>query len=247
MMKTKILIAVLVSLLMILAVSPGIPAGNRTDEQGQDADKGPKAPPEIGMVTFVNIPYWNTPPWYPDGCDENAETYRLVRGGLQWGILPVDCTVYTSGAPTGAINAITPAFDEWEKYTSTNIYGTISVNDQDPPPMNGSNTVSWGIIDGLGGAIAVTQFMFWVNTKELIKFDIIFDVEEPWALDGSESAFDVQNVMTHELGHTLVLDDLRSPRDGALTMHAYTWPGDVTKSDLGLGDILGIQAIYGAP
>jgi len=52
-------------------------------------------------------------------------------------------------------------------------------------------------------------------------------------------------VMTHELGHTLVLDDLRSPKDGALTMHAYTWLGDDFKRDLGTGDILGIEEIYG--
>lgn len=246
-MKTKILAAILFSLLVILAISPGIPANNKSAEQGQDAGKGSKVPPDIGMVTFVNIPYWSSPPWYPPG--DETDTYRLVTGGVHWasGDLPVDCVVYTSGAPSGAFAAITPAFAEWESWTSTNIYGSISENDQDPPPMDGSNTVFWGPIDGPGGAIAVTQFMFWVNTKELIKFDIILDSEEPWSTDGTAGTFDVQNVATHEIGHTLVLDDLRSPRDGALTMHAYTWPGDVTKRDLGLGDILGIQAIYGAP
>ncbi len=246
-MRTKILMAVLVSLLVILVVSPGIPAGNKSAERGQGTGKGPKAPPEIGMVTFVNVPYWNSPPWYPPG--DETDTYRLVMGGVQWASddLPVDCVVYTLGAPTGAFAAaVTPAFDVWESWTSTNIYDTISENSTDLPPMD-ANTVSWGIIDGPGGAIAVTQFMFWVNTKELIKFDIILDSEESWSTDGTVDTFDVQNVMTHELGHTLVLDDLRSPRDGALTMHAYTWPEDVTKIDLGLGDKLGIQAIYGAP
>ncbi len=243
-MKVKILIAVLVSLLVILVVSPGIPAGNNADEQVQNAGKGPKAPPEIGMVTFVNIPYWDSPPWYPP--EEETDTYRLVRGGIQWnsGDLPVNCVVYTAEAPIGAFNAITPAFEEWEEYTTADIYGTIYV-DTAPPEV--INTVSWGPIDGPGGAIAVTQFMFWVNTRELIKFDIIFDSEEPWSTIGALDAFDVQNVMTHELGHTLVLDDLRSLRDGALTMHAYTWLGDITKRDLGSGDKLGIQAIYGAP
>jgi len=240
-MKAKILIAVLVSLLVILAVSPGIPAGNKADEQGQDEGKGPKAPPEIGMVTFVNVPYWDSPPWYPP--EEETDTYRLVRGGVQWGILPVDCAVYTSGAPEGAFGAILNAFDEWEYWTSTDIYENIEEN-----PDNGiDNTVRWNTIDGPGGAIAMTQFMFWVRTKELIMFNIIFDSEEDWSTDEATGTFDVQNVMTHELGHTLVLDDLRSLRDGALTMHAYTWPGDITKRDLGLGDILGIQAIYGEP
>jgi len=243
MMKTKFLIAILVSLLVILAVSPGIPAGNKAAEQVQDAGKGAKAPPEIGMVTFVNVPYWTSPPWYPP--EEETDTYRLVRGGIRWDseILPVDCAVYTSGAPDGTFGAILDAFDEWEYWTSTDIYENIEEN-----PTNGiDNTVRWDTIDGPGGAIAMTQFMFWVNTRELIKFDIIFDSEEPWSTDEATDTFDVQNVMTHELGHTLVLDDLRSLRDGALTMHAYTWPNDITKRDLGSGDKLGIQAIYGAP
>jgi hypothetical protein len=243
-MKAKILMAILVSLLVILVVSPGTPAGNKAAERGQGTGgKDAKGPPEIGMVTFVNVPYWTSPPWYPHECDENADTYRLVMGGVRWASddLPVDCVVYTSGAPTGAVGAVTAAFDEWESWTSTNIYGVIK-NTPDPEI---SNTISWGPIDGPGGAIAMTQFMFYVNTKELIKFDIIFDVEEFWSTDGATDTFDVQNVATHELGHTLVLDDLRSPRDGALTMHAYTWPEDVTKSSLGSGDIRGIQAIYG--
>jgi len=247
-MKTKILMAILVSLLVILAVSPGIPAGNKAAERGQGTGgKDAKAPPEIEVVTFVNTPYWTSPPWYPDECDENADTYRLVRGGIRWaGEDPeVDCVVYTKGAPGGAFAAVEPAFAEWDGQTSASIYDDISEDSTTSPPgiaMDGDNTVCWGTIDGAGGTIAMTQFVFWVNTKELIEFDIIFDIDENWL-----TGFDIQNVATHELGHTLVLDDLRSPRDGALTMHAYTWPGDVIKRSLGLGDIAGAQSLYGAP
>jgi len=262
-MKTKILMAAVVSLLVILVVSSAIPAGDKG--QGKKAEN-PAGPPEIEVVTFVNTPYWTSPPWYPHECDENADTYRLVMGGVQWGILPVDCAVYTSEAPAGAFDAIRPAFAEWDGQTSTDIYGSIGEDSTTTPPglaVDDSNTVSWGHIDGPGGTIAMTQFVFWANTKELIEFDIIFDHDEVWlATDDSEvlpdpsdpgdpypatGQFDVWNVATHELGHTLVLDDLRSPKDGALTMHAYTWPGDDVKRTLGLGDILGIQAIYGGP
>lgn len=58
---------------------------------------------------------------------------------------------------------------------------------------------------------------------------MVLDSDETWSLTGEGDAFDVQNVVTHEAGHTLVLQDLRSPKDGALTMHAYTWLGDTTK------------------
>ncbi|MFH1718114.1 MAG: matrixin family metalloprotease [Planctomycetota bacterium] len=170
------------------------------------------------------------------------DTYRLVMGGLHWAVddLPVQCVVY--GASAGEFVAVEAAFETWDNATSTPIYGTIH-NGGTHPEVD--NSVSWGPIDGPGGIIAQTGFSYWVNTKELVEFDIVFDIDEDWSTDGTEDTFDVRNVMTHELGHTLALDDLRSPRDGALTMHAYTWPGDVVKQDLGTGDILGIRAIYG--
>jgi len=84
----------------------------------------------------------------------------------------------------------------------------------------------------------------------MVEFDIVLDKDEQWAIntdpeDPDPNAFDVQNIATHEAGHTLVLGDLRSPKDGALTMHAYTWLGDTVKRTLGSGDISGVQAIYG--
>lgn len=247
-MKTKILMIVLVGLLTLLVVAPTIPAGNETAERGRRAGgEDAKGAPEIETVTFVNVPYWSSPPWYPPEVE--TDTYRLVMGGIHWAAddLPVNCVVYTLGAPSGAFAAVTSAFGEWDGATTAGIYGSIVEQGGEPPAPagDGVNTVSWGNIDGPGGTVAMTSFSFWPHTKELVEFDLIFDIAEPWSTTGSPGAFDVQAVMTHELGHTLVLDDLRSPRDGALTMHAYTWPGDVEKRDLGSGDVLGIRAIYG--
>ncbi len=243
-MKTKILMAVVVSLLVILVVTPGIPAGNKGQGNGRSNAKAPEI--ESGM--FINRPLLS-PPWYPSS--EETRHFRLYKR-IHWASddLPVDCMVYTSNAPSGAFAAVTPAFAEWDDSTGADIYGTISENDSGTPPGlagDGSNTVCWGTIDGPGGIVAITYFSYLVDSRELIEFDILFDDEEPWSTTGvkDEEAFDVQNVMTHELGHTLILDDLTSPKTGALTMHAYTWLGDTWKQTLGLGDILGIQKIYG--
>lgn len=51
--------------------------------------------------------------------------------------------------------------------------------------------------------------------------------------------------MTHEFGHWFVLDDLYSDADYWLTMYGYAGYGETYKQTLGLGDIMGIQAIYG--
>ncbi len=244
-MKTKILMAILVSLLVILVVSPEIPAGNKAAERGQGTGvKDAKRPPEIEMGMFVNRPY-SSPPWYPS--DEETRHYRWYKR-VHWvsDDLPLDCVVYTKEVPEvpgEAFAAVEPAFAEWDGRTSTSIYGSISENVQDSPPSpawQDENTLSWQGIDGAGGIIAVTYFWYWRDSRELVAFDVVFDIDEVWL-----TSFDIQNVATHELGHTLVLDDLISPKTSALTMHAYTWPGDTWKQTLGWGDILGIQKIYG--
>ena len=208
----------------------------------------PTAPPpqDIERGVFVDHGY-SSPLWYPPA--EETDRYQWAPK-IYWADsdLPLDFTVYTLGAPSGAFGAVTPAFAEWDEYTSTEIYNPPVENYVDDPPSvevrDEENTMSWDVIDGPGGIIAVCYYWYWVNTKKLIEVDIVFDKDETWGI-GSGSFFDIQNIATHELGHTLVLGDLRSPKDGALTMHAYTWLGDITKRDLGSGDILGIRAIYG--
>lgn len=267
-MKTKILIAVLISLLVILAVSPAIPAGNKPDEQGQDAGKGAKAPPEIEMGIYVNIPYWTSPPWYPP-----AEETEMCRWAPRyyWDDPSIEVKVNPTGidadgtVQNNAYNAVKAAFAQWNAVETT-YYATVGYDDTVGPSLDEAdnvNSVSWGTIDGPGGIIAATYFWYNLRTKELIDCDIVFDKDEVWlATDDAgvlpeysnpynpypaTGELDVWNVATHEAGHTLNLADLNSPKDGALTMHAYTWPGDIAKRDLGLGDILGIQAIYGEP
>lgn len=213
---------------------------------GSVAAKPVPPAPEIKKGVFVDYGY-SSPPWYPP--KDETDSYRWGPP-IHWAEtdLPVDCTVYTKDAPGGAFAAVSPAFTEWDGYTPASLYSTPSENTDDPlgpPVLDGENTMSWGTIDGPGGIIGVCHYWYWVNTKEMVEFDIVFDIDETWSTTEDSNAFDVQNIATHELGHTLVLQDLRSPRDGALTMHAYTWLGDTWKGTLGSGDILGVQAIYG--
>ncbi|MDI6826778.1 MAG: matrixin family metalloprotease [Candidatus Aenigmarchaeota archaeon] len=144
-------------------------------------------------------------------------------------------------------SAIEAGFLTWDSKTGTSLYDTITEATTAGPGvvLDGKNTVQWVTIDGLGGIIGVTYYWYYTATKEMVEFDIFLDKDELWATDGTSTAFDVQNVATHEAGHTLVLQDIRSPKDCGLTMHAYTWKGDILKRDLAPGDILGVQAIYG--
>lgn len=239
-MRTKkIGLAILVGAVILVltwTVIQGKPSGGK--------DNG--RPPEIERGVFVDYGY-GSPPWYPP--QQQTDSYRWAPA-IRWAASnpQVGCTVYTAGRPTGTFAAVSQAFAEWDGYTSADLYGTVGEDSTSTPPLPGldaENTMSWRAIDGPGGIVAVCYYWYYTNTKELVEFDIVFDRNDPWSAEGAADCFDVQNIATHELGHTLVLQDLRSPRDGALTMHAYTWLGDTDKRSLGSGDILGVQAIYG--
>ena len=242
-MKKLIYLMMVIAILGLIVSGCSIPLKSVVPTSEKGNPKPELGAPVIERGMFVDHGY-SSPPWYPP--EEETDRYKWGPK-LHWAStdLPVEVTVYTPGAPTGAYAAVTPAFEEWEDYT-INIW-TVNKNDADDPPgavRDEGNTISWGEIDGSGGIIAITYYWYWVNTKELVEFDIIFDIADLWGT-GSGDFFDIQNVATHEIGHTLVLSDLRSPKDGALTMHAYTWWGDTMKSTLGSGDISGVQAIYG--
>jgi len=251
-MKTKILIGVLVSLLVILVVSSAIPAGDKG--QGKKAEK-PAGPPEIERGMFVNRPL-SSPWWYPP--EEETDTYRWApRCYWDTASLPMTVLVNPTASPfaeaelVAVVAEVAKGFHAWSTVPDQLYNAAVSRDDGAPGPSldepDYTNTVSWGTIDGSEGIIAITYFWYYTATKEVIDCDIVFDVAEPWSISATvpSDKFDVWNIATHEAGHTLILGDLRSPKDGALTMHAYTWPGDDLKRTLGAGDILGIQAIYG--
>ncbi len=220
------------------SVAPTSEKGNPKPELGT---------PKIEKGVFVDHGY-SSPPWYPP--TEETDSYRWGPK-IYWADSSpqVDVIIYTGEQPSGldTFEAIKAGFTAWDDETGAFLYGSFPEGLGSGPGvvLDGKNTVQWAPIDGSSGIIGVTYYWYYTATKEMIEFDIVLDRDEPWATERTPIAFDVQNIATHEAGHTLGLKDLRSPKDGALTMHAYTWKGDDFKKTLGSGDILGIQKIYG--
>jgi hypothetical protein len=115
---------------------------------------------------------------------------------------------------------------------------------------DGKNVVSWGRLGR--GIIAQTTVWYYTQTSEIVEFGMVFSTAYKWGIDadgeGSGSvlvgAFDVQDIATHEAGHTLMLDDLYMSGASALTMYGYGSYGQTYARSLGTGDISGINAIY---
>lgn len=99
------------------------------------------------------------------------------------------------------------------------------------------------------GALAVTVTAVDVEHARILDGDIIIDgsyqypdLELAGRADGVLPAYDLQSVLTHELGHWFGLPEDYCNPDA--TMYAYTYPGETLKRDLAQPDIVTAQVAY---
>lgn len=151
------------------------------------------------------------------------------------------------------IGATELAFQQWMshnpddgKYIRFIYNGTTTIETPANPSRDYTNTVSFEPLNSAyPNAIAVTFYWYSRGAKTLLETDTVFNSDLPWAVSGNDPAsYDLQNIATHEFGHWLLLGDLYSLRDWALTMYGYGGLGETDKSTLGKGDISGINKIY---
>src|SRR5262249_12542106 len=104
----------------------------------------------------------------------------------------------------------------------------IAMNDGSPPPpeaADGQNVIRWvksGWDDDYDpAALAVTLMSYDTDSGRITDADIVVNAEKyPWIagddISGCSNQYDLQNVLTHELGHLFGL--AHDPDDGNATM-----------------------------
>jgi len=94
-------------------------------------------------------------------------------------------------------------------------------------------TIVWGIFGG------PSPF------RELVEWDMVFDdVDFDWSATGESGKMDFENIATHEIGHSVGLDDLYSDECSEQTMYGYAVNGETKKRTLEDGDINGVYQLY---
>jgi len=143
---------------------------------------------------------------------------------------------------TAVVNTITTSVNTWDKETSYQVFSYKGTTTRVAGKRDGYNVIAWGKYSA--GVIAVT--MSWVSGGRTLEVDCMMNTRFKWSLTGEAGKMDVQNIMTHELGHFCGLKDLYSDADYWLTMYGYSNYGLTYARTLGLGDINGLKAVYGA-
>lgn len=140
------------------------------------------------------------------------------------------------------VTAITTSANTWDTQTNAAVFSYRGITSLKAGKYDGYNVVSWGGYQA--GIIAVTYI--WYSGSQILETDTKMNQLYAWSLTGEANKMDVQNIMTHEFGHWAGLADLYADADYWLTMYGYANYGETYKRTLGLGDILGLQAVYGA-
>jgi len=166
--------------------------------------------------------------------------------GLHWDSTSLPVRYYINEAVSDSFRvAVQQSFQTWEddlySYMDYTYVGTTTVTGS---RYDGFNVVSWEYVDGPGSILAQCGYWYYPYSGHIVEFDIVFDTSETWSSYGEPGKFDIQNVGTHEAGHTLSLDDLYGQADSEQTMYGYAAPGETKKRTLGTGDVAGIRFIY---
>jgi len=150
-------------------------------------------------------------------------------------------------------NTEAASIQTWENAANVNILGegtqTIDTLTASTSKTDGKNVVYFGPISN-SNTIAVT--IIWgifsgpTQNRKLVEWDQIFSTGYNWSneINGVTGKMDFQNIATHELGHSVGMDDIYNSSCSAVTMYGYANYGETNKRSLKQADITGISNLY---
>lgn len=171
--------------------------------------------------------------------DCTATQYKLA--GWKWS------APYSAMASSYA-DVLNVSAQTWDAATGGSILGGITPGSAGVAGVQDfKNQMDWVDL-GLSTTIAVTTTWYYLSTGQAVESDAQYNTFYLWSATGDPAAMDVQNIGTHEIGHTFGLGHPtgKPSKISCLTMYAYGAEGELQKRTLGDGDILGIRRLYGA-
>lgn len=161
---------------------------------------------------------------------------------------------------TFVFNTLASSISKWEDATDgivgnssgINVLGdgtiTASALVADTQSPDNQNEVYFADVSNQG-AIAVT--IVWgifsgpISQRQLVEWDQVYDdVDFDWSTNGEVGKMDLENIVMHEVGHSVGMADLYSLSCAEATEYGYADLGETKKRDLHTGDITGVNLLY---
>ena len=215
--------------------------------------------PGLEKIVFIHYKKgFAKPPWAGGGKEpKEPECYDFLGKWVKWQELPVNYVIDPTN-PDGltesfVTNAISAGAEEWDAWTGAelfnNTYTIVYDGSWDSDAPDGRNELLFGNYpeEGvIGVAVIWGYFSGPPKTRRIVEFDVLFDTDFHWG-DGAlnPEVMDLQNIVTHELGHGVGLADIYETTCSEVTMYGYSDYGETQKRTLEPPDITGIQKLYG--
>ncbi|HLC77941.1 MAG TPA: matrixin family metalloprotease [Candidatus Nanoarchaeia archaeon] len=248
MVKFNLLVLLFISVLAVgfAAASMLIPANDDAKENAKAPENSPVINENWGLerVDFIHYAKPNGV-----GSTKSPSCYKLM--GVKWNPLPVSYVINPSnsqGLSEGFVTStISASAETWDSATSSEVFSnTYAVNySAQYGVQNFQNALVFGDYPD-SGVIGVTSVWYTRVGKRIVEFDMLLNTDFVWGdATLNSSAMDLQNIITHELGHSIGLDDIYSTSCLSVTMYGYSTEGETSKRILETADIAGLQKMYG--
>lgn len=139
-------------------------------------------------------------------------------------------------------------FSDWQLASGNKISFTRNADTTTSrQSYDGQNVIAWGRTSG--SALAVTYIRYNSNTKVVVDVDTIVNKSFSWRWSSQENCaysgvYDAEDILTHEFGHWIGLDDTYDNSFKDNTMYGYGSVQEVKKNTLTTGDNNGAYQIY---
>jgi hypothetical protein len=144
---------------------------------------------------------------------------RITLGGktLNWSSNTISYNIHTAGSDdisdNSHIPAIEHAFSSWSDVNGSNVNLTRGSDTSSGSTGTNSHTISFdetnssGYFPGGSGIVAITPINYLLTDGRITDADILFNGNQfSFSTDQTPGTFDVQDVLTHEVGHFIGLD-----------------------------------------
>lgn len=259
----KKLLLLVTSAFSLLMVAVPLTAGAQQPPTLPETAGTYKVPGHSKLALRVIVHYAHTNPNKPGPpsapvltCGLTDTNSSTVDGLAGWHLASGSWTYHlnTASAPSliGGTGLTTLAANAFGAWSSTDVGSSVnfvrgSNTSTTRAQFDGQNIISWGRTSG--SALAVTYTWYNTSNGQVAENDTIFNSNFAWEWSSQsgcayQNYYDAQDILTHELGHWMGLDDNYAGSFSNNTMYGYGSPTEVKKDTLAQGDISAVNSLY---